>query len=165
METTQKGIKALDVYYEIALKEFNDSHSHLDGIDNKIGIFIAISVAIPSLLLSTIKISPGTVGIISFGLYCLGFIMLIWLFYHIFQALRVRTVQFGVSFSEFQEACKVFENDIIKESTADMWIDAAKKNSIVANTKATELKHLHLPFFFEILFFISAAILALASNL
>jgi hypothetical protein len=165
METTKKQIKALEMYYEIAKKEYDDTHAYYSGVDNKASIFIAINIAVPSILLSVIEIPPGVYGKIAFGLYALGIIMFICVLYRIFQALRIQTAKFGVPFDDFQEDCKRYDNEAMKEAIANTWLKAAKVNHTKANKKADQLRRLQWPLLFEVGFLFAGAIVALAHGL
>jgi len=151
-----KQIKALNVYYEVSQKEYDDSHKYYDAIDNKVNTFFALSVAVPTLLFSWIKLHVGlNVPFIS---ACFGFASLIGVFVFVFFALRVRTVKFGAGHNEFQVACKNYDDAAIRESIADKWLASADTNYVLADDKAHRLKSLQWFFFIEMLFFISAVI-------
>lgn len=156
IETGIKQIRALNVYSKVAEKEYDDSHKYYDTVDNKVNIFVAISVAVPTLLLSWAKIHAGIN--VSFILDCFGFASLIGVFVFIFLALRVRKAKFGAHYNELQEACRNYDDETMRESIADMWLESADKNNTLAEEKAGQLKYLQWLFLSEMLFFILATI-------
>lgn len=165
MDKGQRDVRALNTYFEVARKEYDDTHSYYDGIDNKASIFVAISVAVPSILLSLVGIPSGVYGGVALVLYGVGFFMLIWALYHIYQSLRIRTVSFGAPLDEFQDACRQYDDEAMREAMADTWLRAAKNNHAKANEKSEELRRVHIPFSLELLFFFAAAVVALAYKL
>ncbi len=165
MKTTEREITALETYYEVAKKEYDDTHAYYDGVDNKANIFIAISVVVPSILLSIVEIPPGVHGKIVFGSFVLGIVMLVCVLYRIYQALRIRQAIFGPPLDDFREACKSYSNEAIREAIADAWLRAAKDMHEKADRKAAELRRVQCPLFLEVAFLLGGAIVALAYRL
>lgn len=165
METKAKEIKALRAYKEVALKEYEESQARHDGLDTKIGLFSALGIAVPSLLLSSIKIQPGIAGRTAIGFYGFGLLILAIICYQLFQALKIRMMSFGVPYVQFTNDCKAYDDDTIEESLAEMRMVAAEENVKTVMEKASHLKSLQWLLLLEIAAFLIGGLVALAGGL
>ncbi|MCJ7791679.1 MAG: hypothetical protein MUP49_04660 [Dehalococcoidia bacterium] len=156
METRKGQVKAAKAYYEVAQKEYDDSQRYYDAIDSKVNIFLAISIAVPSLLLSIVKYQVGFNA--SFVILCLGFLTLFGALFFIFQALRIRKASAGVVTNDFKEACKKYEDEAVRESIANLWLESAENNFCRAKEKAKNLIYAQWLFPIEMLLFILATV-------
>jgi hypothetical protein len=159
-------IKALNTYYETANSEYDRIHSYFDQIDNKVGILIAVVVAVPIAVIGfASQLESSDFNRWSLGLGIIGILAFLGAGWNVLCALNTRKVKLGIPYDNFLQYCKDYDDKEMKEWVADKLMESSEFNYKEAKKKAEFLKRV-VPFLIiEVLFFLATILVIVAIKL
>jgi hypothetical protein len=159
-------IKAKNTYYEIANSEYDRILNYFDQIDNKVGLLIAIVIALP---IATIgfasQLTRGDVNLIAVIFGSIGILAFLGAGYYIYKAIVTRDVKLGIPYEKFDNYSQEFDDNAMREWVADILMKSSEFNYKVALKKAGYLQRVFPYLIIEVISMLLAILTILVSKL